>query len=232
MSSSFIKIEEIPELFGICDVRGSVYFIDSKESGLIMIDSGLFFFKRKIKKILRYNGFKIDDIEHVLITHADGDHIGTLNFIRNQSPAKIYTSKKTEEYILNKHNPRHSPKMLHFLQQFFTFFTIKKVKIDFVFKDGDILDLANGIRVLSSPGHTDDHHSFWWKNKKVLFSGDIFTYINKISTPPIFLNFDNNLFKSSLKKLIELNPKYICAGHSKNFYKVYDRGSLLYLLDK
>lgn len=208
-----MKIKILEDLYGMVSRLQCVYLIIDRDKQLILVDTGYFGYYKKIFKYVKQLGFKPEDIKHVLITHADGDHIGSLKKIKQYTNARIYASKKAEEYLTSGTNPRHLPSILNYFIQILSRVLIKPSKIDCYFEDGSEISLAGGIEVIRTPGHTDDHYSFWWKEKKVLFSGDVFTNFKKIQVSHSVMNFDNVAIYSSAKKLIDLNPKIICVGH-------------------
>lgn len=48
------------------------------------------------------------------------------------------------------------------------------VTIDETLKDGDSIDVAGGLRLYHTPGHTPGHATYYHPERKVLFSGDLF----------------------------------------------------------
>lgn len=79
-------------------------------------------------------------------------------------------------------------------------------------QDGDIIDLGKvKLEVIHTPGHTAGHCALYWREKEVLFSGDIDLtgfgpwYGNDVS--------DVDQLITSIEKLIALDPKVILSGH-------------------
>ncbi|HEY8875108.1 MAG TPA: MBL fold metallo-hydrolase [Desulfosporosinus sp.] len=79
--------------------------------------------------------------------------------------------------------------------------------------DGEVLEFGDIVlKVIHTPGHTPGHISLFEPKAGILFSGDI-----DLSTfGPWYGNKRSDLedFRSSIKRLIELNPKVIVTGHS------------------
>lgn len=97
-------------------------------------------------------------------------------------------------------------------------------------QDGDIIDLGKiKLEVIHTPGHTAGHCAFYWREKEVLFSGDIDLttfgpwYGNEIS--------DVDQLITSIEKLIALNPKVILSAH-KGIVDKNVKNRLLKYLDK
>lgn len=78
--------------------------------------------------------------------------------------------------------------------------------------DGEIIDLgAIQLEVLHTPGHTPGHCCFYWREKEVLFSGDI----DLTAFGPWYGNDTSDVDQTiaSIEKVIELNPKVILSSH-------------------
>ena len=106
--AKIIESQIISGLYGIFDMNGSIFFIKSKKSKLIMIDSGLFYQKNNIKKFLNKYNFSFNDITNILITHGEGDHVGTIPYIKKKNPKVIiHGSSLTDNYMKKRINPPH-----------------------------------------------------------------------------------------------------------------------------
>lgn len=208
-------------LYGFINRRGSFYLINDPKSGIILIDTG---YPGSIKKILKFIN-KIEkgpkDISHILITHADGDHVANLNNLIKVSGAKVYMSKLTWNYLSVQKSPPHWPFPINYIAGIASKIFIKKVKEAVFINDGDILNIAGGIRVVNTPGHTPDHVSYYWLRESVLFSGDVFNYFISLSIPIRYINYDHVEIKKSAFKLLNLKPKIICIGHGTSFFSVH-----------
>ncbi|MDD3853674.1 MAG: MBL fold metallo-hydrolase [Syntrophomonadaceae bacterium] len=81
-----------------------------------------------------------------------------------------------------------------------------------VFHDGDIIDLGRmQLEVIHTPGHSPGHCAFYWREKELLFSGDL----DLTAFGPWYGNETSDVDQiiTSLEKLIELNPRIILSGH-------------------
>lgn len=87
--------------------------------------------------------------------------------------------------------------------------------IDIELQDNAVMDLGDGItvQVLATPGHTRDHHSFWFPQEKILVAGEaagLLGHSGDVSTEFLF-SYDTYL--SSLQRLAELPVEIFCQGH-------------------
>lgn len=158
----------------------------------VLIDPGYQRLFNHVSSSLASLGLSEADIDFVLITHAHPDHIEGVQQLRNL--AKFGLSKK--EY------------------QFFTELGIQRYSIpepDFFLESGN-LEVGNlKLEVIETPGHSPGSFSFYWPQKKVLFTGDVVFNqgIGRTDLP----GGDGNKLKESIRYLKELDVEYILCGH-------------------
>jgi glyoxylase-like metal-dependent hydrolase (beta-lactamase superfamily II) len=69
------------------------------------------------------------------------------------------------------------------------------------------------LKAVFTPGHTPGHIAFWWPERRTLIAGDA------VATWPRFgagwpgFNLDDELYRRSLDKLIDLEPEVVGTGH-------------------
>lgn len=217
--SSYKKI--ISNVYGFINRAGSYYLIDDEKSGLVLIDTGYPGSIKKLKKLLDFLGKEITDINHILITHADGDHVACLKELADKSQAKVYLSTLTKNYLIAKKTPPHFPFFINLLVQIASCFFIKAPESNFVVvSDRENINILGGVEVFFTPGHTPDHVSYWLPSLNLLFSGDTFNNFGKLDVCPMFLNHATELNIKSAKKLLKLNPSVICVGHGTDYFSV------------
>jgi hydroxyacylglutathione hydrolase len=80
-------------------------------------------------------------------------------------------------------------------------------------------DQVGGFTVLSSPGHSPDHLSYWRESDRVLIAGDAFrnmsylTFGPKLALPFDGFSIDPEQVVESAKELIKLEPSLVAFGH-------------------
>jgi len=132
--------------------------------GLTLIDTGL---ARNGKQILNYIaglGYSPQDLKHIVITHADGDHVGGLAALKVASGARVYASPVEAEAIAAGRMSREL-KLRGLLKWLFAaaapFFKVKPAAVDERVADGQVLPALGGLRVVATPGHTPGHISLY-----------------------------------------------------------------------
>ena len=155
----------------------------------------------QLSSSMKTDGFSMDDIEQIIITHAHPDHFGAASSI-NKGKAKIAIYENTDSY--NKLTQGPMGRILGLKPIEF--------KPDLLLKDGDVID-AGGIplNVLHTPGHSPESICLYWKESKVLITGDVIfmVSIGRTDLP----GGDINLLEQSIDRISQLDVDYLLPGH-------------------
>ena len=112
----------------------------------------------EIVKAAESNGLKICEI---VLTHGHFDHILALAELKRLTGAPVSVFEKTERFLSDR-----VLNLCHYVGAEY-----EPIKPDKIFKDGDIIDFCgNSIRVIHTPGHTEDSICLLCGN--TLISGD------------------------------------------------------------
>jgi len=194
------------------------YLIEESDS-LTLIDCGIPLSGKKINNYIKNIGRSIKDLNRIIITHCDADHIGALAHLKHLSGAIVYSSEIEAEGIKLGQPTR----MVEFkgLRKFIVsimskFFKIKPAEVDKCLKDGDEIPVLGGLQAVDTIGHTPGHFSYYLKSLKVLFAGDsIISIDDKLySSNPVF-TWDAHSAAESFKKQALLEPAIVCCGHGE-----------------
>ncbi|MBN1681774.1 MAG: MBL fold metallo-hydrolase [Anaerolineae bacterium] len=161
-----------PGVYGLVGGAVNLYVLDD-EAGVTIIDAGLPGSTKRIVDLLRAIGRSPSDVKHILVTHADIDHVGSLRPLVKATGAPVYASAETQRYIKRRGVPPHVRFPLSLVSRVMVLVIGGGIKDGQVVAGGDRLDIAGGIRVIATPGHTPDHVSYFWERERVLFAGDL-----------------------------------------------------------
>jgi glyoxylase-like metal-dependent hydrolase (beta-lactamase superfamily II) len=209
-------VEILPNLHRVPGVVANVYLLVDP-GGLSLIDAGL---PRQDAKILEYIaslGFAPQDLKHILITHADSDHVGGLAGLQAVTPARTYASPIEAEAIQAGRFSR--PLKLEgwrkWLFQISTrIFRITPGSVDEMLVEEQELPIWGGLRVLKTPGHTPGHLSYYAFDTGVLFPGDSLRCQHDAITVSRGANtWDEGLAHRSALEQATLSARVVCAGH-------------------
>ncbi|HEU4328313.1 MAG TPA: MBL fold metallo-hydrolase [Roseiflexaceae bacterium] len=205
-----------PQMYQIRDTIVNMFLI-VEEQGLTLIDTGTAGAAKAVTRTLAKHGFQPADVKTILITHADPDHAGGAAALKALTGAPIYASAG-EALALAEGRPPRQPKAGPLGRQLFKLserlMPITPVSPVQTLADGDVLPILGGLQVLSTPGHTPDHLSFYAPAYGVLFAGD-----SMISTPAGLrfadgpVTWDYALGCESVRRQAALAPRWVACGH-------------------
>jgi glyoxylase-like metal-dependent hydrolase (beta-lactamase superfamily II) len=183
----------------------------------VLIDTGLKGNSSNILSSIRSIGYKPLDLKLIFITHADGDHVGSLAALKKQTDAVVYSSQ-LEKTATEKGESSRPLKLKGIKKLLFDrlapLFKADSARIDEILIPGRIFPEIDQLRVIDSKGHTPGHLSFYLEAEKTLFSGDSIEIKGSLLKPSSGLNcWDEDQAAESFARQIELSPNYICGGH-------------------
>lgn len=195
--------------------NSNTYCLNTRE-GLVFIDAGFsekqYRIMREQQKRDRLAGKELLDL---FITHCHFDHAGN-GWLFQQEGAKICMTKEDGEAA--------GTGSCVLLENLFER-KFRRYRPDCIVKDGDAFDYGNvRLTVLAHPGHTKGTISVLAeiKNKKVLFTGDLFTLrpctpMDELQVEPGWKgspDYDKDKEMATLQRLMELPPlDMIAPGH-------------------
>ncbi|MDA0262908.1 MAG: MBL fold metallo-hydrolase [Chloroflexi bacterium] len=183
-------IEEDPGSFGAMHPGGThIYFVGDPKDHMVMVDSGEPYrsWTRQIKDYHAELGKP--RISSIVITHGHGDHIGGLDRLQEEFGCVVRCHPKLE------------PALTHRLGEG------NVVKL----RSRESVPTGGGakLRAHFTPGHEEDHVSYYMAEGKVIFSGD--TILGNSSSSVRNLK----QYMTSLETLAGLKPEILCPGHGQ-----------------
>ncbi|MEG0386069.1 MAG: MBL fold metallo-hydrolase [Solibacillus sp.] len=209
-------------------------------SKLTLIDAGLdipeyrLFFEAQLAAY----GFRIGDIDQILLTHHHEDHIGLVNYIVQQNEIPVYAHTLalprlyfTEEYQVQKKMffsqlyrqygcEEVAQQRLLKMQQ--TMENSEHIKIKTAITALHHHDILDDLQVIAVPGHSPDSIMFYDQYTKWLFVGDLVMY-KGTTNALIDLNEEGQLlptvmqYRKSLERCLKYDVSTVFAGHQQVF---------------
>jgi glyoxylase-like metal-dependent hydrolase (beta-lactamase superfamily II) len=187
------------------------------EKGATLVDTGLPGQAEMILEKLEAAGISRSDLKRILITHQDVDHIGSLKALKEATGAEVLALDVEIPYI-DGTLPGYKippPERLEQNPGFKAMLdALERCPVDVALKDGEVLDLAGGVTVGATPGHTLGHISLYLNRTQTLITGDALTSSEgTLGGPMEQATPDMASAKASIKKIAELDVKQIVAYH-------------------
>ncbi len=197
------------------------------EEGTTLVDTGFPGQGPALEAALGAHGLAITDLDRVILTHQDVDHIGNLPAVA-AGRATVLAHRLEAPYIegrerLLKFNPERMQQMVARLPeaaraQFQKLMSDPpKAKVDVLLEDGEELPLYGGLQVIHTPGHTPGHISLYFPRHRVLISGDAMRVVRgQLEGPGPEVTQDMPLAMASLRKVPE-DVEYVLCYHGGLF---------------
>ncbi|WP_238651816.1 MBL fold metallo-hydrolase [Paenibacillus piscarius] len=174
------------------------------EQNVILVDTGIPGQLAQIRTLLEKENFSLDKLTHIIITHQDGDHIGSLPELLEArgEEVTVLAHEETVPYLTGAVPLIKSKDFA------------SSVHVHTALTDRDILPFAGGIQVVFTPGHTPDHMSLYHIPSQTLIAGDA---LNAKDGRLLSFNdeqtLDHTTALNSIAKLLELDIRKVITYH-------------------
>lgn len=158
-----------------------------------------------LAEAMERDGFQMEDVGLIIGTHSHPDHIEAIDAIVAKSGALVTLSREEYEYYRRA------------TMQFYRMLGARSLQATpfFYLREGELsLGAKNrvNLQVLSTPGHSPGSISLYWKEEKILISGDVvfFSSIGRTDFP----GGSTALLQQSIDRLSQLDVECLVPGHS------------------
>ncbi|MEK5482233.1 MULTISPECIES: MBL fold metallo-hydrolase [unclassified Viridibacillus] len=226
-----MKILELPIEFEFNGQKNYIYpSLIILNDELTLVDTGYTNFLSLIENEIVKNGYEMKNLKHIIITHYDDDHIGSLydfkekypwiNIIASEIESKYISGEMKSERLIQAEDilktiPNSEVDFSNwFIQQLKN---LKHISVDEKVHDGDMI-LDNKCRIIATSGHTSGHISLYFPGLKSVITGD--AAVNEeqeliIANPNFCLDIDNA--QQSLRKIKNLKAETYYCYHGGKF---------------
>ena len=198
------------------------------DANLVLIDAGIPGQAEDIAKAIAAAGFDAKKLTHIIITHQDMDHIGSVADMQKMAPnAKILAHHEEAPYMDGRKMPIRLATMLEGYDSCPA--EIKErinqtkqayeagemtLKIDQELADKEVLPICGGIEVVHTPGHMPGHIALFLQESGTMVCGDAANIADgAISGPNPVHTSDMEMGMQSVEKIKQYPLKGIVAYH-------------------
>ncbi|WP_420796932.1 MBL fold metallo-hydrolase [Alkalihalobacterium alkalinitrilicum] len=225
----------VPASYGLATYN---FFIVKHNQSLTLIDAGMTndLCWQGLVATLNENGFRLDDLTEILLTHHHIDHVGLVNRITEKHPIPVYAHplaiprvKRDKEFLRTR---------IEFFEKFYQEMNcgeageqqVQHLKAS-IEKNAhqkiisDIIPLQEGMKIFDFtvkevPGHAPDQIAFVDERRKWCFAGDhLIKHIssNALVEPDLLGNRIYSLweYKKSLTNCLDLDVDFVFTGHGE-----------------
>lgn len=220
------------------------FYLLKTENSLFLIDAGMNIDDcwNALHNTLTSNGFALNDLTHIIVTHHHVDHIGLINRIVKTNPIPVYAHKLSVPRL--KRDDDYLQKRIDFFEQLYAEMGCgeageKQIKyLKNAMKNNknqaietDIYNIeelsVQPFETIEIPGHAIDQIAFYNQQQKILIAGDLL--IEHISSNALIEPDENGkriksllIHESSLKKVQKLAIETVYSGHGNVIDKPYE----------
>lgn len=197
------------------DYINTIAFLED-DGSVTLVDCGTKRAAAHIVKGLRALGKSPADVNRIVLTHAHFDHAGAAaEMVRQTDADGVITHHDDAGYVRSGQAPPRDPSLLsgRVMQRVFPG-NFEPVPVVGQVSDGDVLDIAGGVSIHHTPGHTPGHISIRHERSGVLVTGDaIFNMNSRMSWPFSSACSDHKLNEVSAHVLGELDYDVVAFTH-------------------
>lgn len=157
--------------------------------------------------VFHEQGFAPDRIGAILLTHGHIDHVLNLRVWQEATGAEIFAPLPDRNHIAGKHPysgiTRLCGAMEGAARALLSYRMPERISW---FEPGASFPFAGGLVSIPLPGHTDGHCGFYSHERKILFSGDLFSWFRRQpKLPPPWFNTSPSQLERSLARAVSLD---------------------------
>ncbi|MCL6454335.1 MAG: MBL fold metallo-hydrolase [Alicyclobacillus sp.] len=211
--------------------RSSIYpVLLWDEQGAVLVDTGMPGQLDAIRQAVEAAGVRFADIRHIILTHQDIDHIGSLpELVEALDGVEVWAHNDDVPYIqgerpLMKMNRDRMEKLFEQLPEDRKEMAMRildhppHAHVDHILHGGETLPFHGGVQVIHTPGHTPGHISLFVPSEGLLISGDELRVVDgELEGPAEGATPDMAQALKSLGKLVPFDVRTVICYHGGTF---------------
>ena len=191
----------------------NAYLVDDGE--LTLVDAGLPFNARRIRREIAATGYAPTDVDRVLVTHYDLDHVGGLARLVPDLDAPVYLGTSDYRLVAGEWDPPwlHHKGLFHRVAR--RAYSLPAALNYQPVADGERI---GGFRAHHTPGHNPGHTAYLHGDLGLALLGDLVWEDDGRLTTPVWLDsYDMGVLRQSVRRLADEGGPFeiACMGHGR-----------------
>ena len=221
------------DIWGTKDIFVNMYMIRNPEDdSWVLVDTGLRSSYARIKKMAASLFGEDSKPSAIVLTHGHFDHTGSLKRLADDWHVPVYVHYLELPYLTGRSSyPPPDPSVGGGLMSSMSWvYPRKAINVEehlHILPPDESVPGLPGWKYVYTPGHSPGHISLFRERDKVLIAGDAFVttksesamsvmkQTRRISGPPKYFTYDWEAARNSVRRLADLNPSVVAAGHGK-----------------
>jgi glyoxylase-like metal-dependent hydrolase (beta-lactamase superfamily II) len=189
-------------------LRGvNAYLIE--DDATTLVDAGTPWDAGAIRDGLAAAGTTVAEVDRVLVTHYDLDHVGALAALLSETDATVYAGAADAPLVTGEATPPLDNRKGLFQHLARRFVDHPDVDVEVVGEG----DAAGSFTVYETPGHTPGHVAYVSPELDVGLVGDLVTERDgTLSASPWYLSYDTDDVLASVRHLADAAPEFAVLG--------------------
>lgn len=188
------------------------------DDGVTLVDAGLD--RPGLTSRLAQLGIAPRDVTRILLTHAHPDHTGGIAHLRRAGcdaevaigEDELAIAQGRASFPPSEHRGARLISRLPLPGAFGRSITLPQVV---PLTDGQVLDVAGGLEVVATPGHTVGHVAFHLPTHDLVIGGDVVFNLFTLTPTPAFLCWRTAPNLASIARLAELGVPRLALAHGR-----------------
>lgn len=194
--------------------KPNAYVVDDGE--VTLVDAGWPGDEETVRAGLDAAGFGPADVDQVLLTHYDADHVGTLARLLPDLDAPVFVHRDDAPYVAGEELPpwtaRNGLETLHRL--YYRRLELPDLPIRRI-EDGEAI---GGFHAYHTPGHTPGHVAYVHEGLDAAFLGDLaYEFGDQLRPSGRLTSYDSFQVEESIRSLLDRSSQIdiVCPGHGR-----------------
>ncbi|MEE6209071.1 MBL fold metallo-hydrolase [Salarchaeum sp. III] len=192
------------------DLSGTNAYLVADDA-LTLVDAGMPWHADDIATAVADAGHAVSEVERVLLTHYDLDHVGGLPRLKGLD-ATVYAGERETDLVAGREKPSVFDRKGAFQRLTGLLTAPPSARVEPV-RDGDTI---GSFTAYHTPGHTPGHVAYVSEQLGVAFLGDLVRESGgELEPSPWYLSHDTDDVRASIRDLADRAPDFdiACIGH-------------------